>query len=521
MSISSKIDKQNQKITDNTIIIIATVDHKKENITTWNKEKEKEKDLIRKGIGFFVQHNNKKMIVTAGHVIRNTKQIFGLKIIKDGMDAIKIDLMLVINSIEFDIGILVLADEYLTDKLFVNPLTLDDFKFTLPKEKDKVKLIALDTVDDQDGIFYKSKISKWFVKNITIEQIHSNNIPKSVLINISSIDIFESIVISYNGLSGAPCFDIENKIIGMIDMAPSDQDIFENVEINIIPILSIQRIIKEYVEYNMYKGICSLYFEHEFVTNKLFKHLHNLNNNYVKITNNYSINYGNNKYKLEIGDVLLYIDNNYIDDNGHIYYPELKYKVPIHTYIMMNYISNETINITLIRNNNLINLKIIATPIWKYLFVPFSTNYGKNKTYVIYKDIIFIEISEDLIEQYVKQNEQLIGPFIEHHIHTKFREGKGKGEEERIVVLIDLVESPNPRRNIINKINHPLFEHTYSKPKPPIKYVPSLKKINRKKIININDVKKILYNKNKDKDKDKEFEFEFEVEFNNNVIIKY
>lgn len=491
---------------ENTIIILTTVDSKKNDIRCWGKKSDEKYDdkIVNKGMGFVVRYEGKIIIITCGHVIRNAKKVYGLKIIKDGIDVIKFELISVVDAIEFDIGILVPQDDLLIDKLFPNPLTIDDFDMTLPKEKENIKIIAMDIVDDKDSIFYKTKVSNWFVKNITIEQIYSNNIPENILINISSQNFFESFVISYNGLSGSPCYNSDDKIVGIIGLEPADQDIFDDVEINVLPIMITFRVIKEYIEYDYYYGACTLYFKSKFVGNDNFKKIHNFNEKYLQVTNNYSIPYEQSISKLENGDVFLFLSDNSIDNNGNVYCPILKYKVPIQTYCMLNFNSSDTIELTVVRNKSKTNLSIQAVPIWKYIYIPFSSNYDGNKNFVEIDGMVFVEISEDIIEYFVGNGIDIVGPFIDVHTTNKYRK-----DNERIIVLIDLAN-----KDVIEKINYQEFEQTYSNEESETKYVPTLRKMNGKKIINILDLKSKMKS-------EKCSNIELELEIGNNVIIKF
>ena len=410
------------------------------------------------------------MIVTCGHVIRNTTKIYGFKIINKGTSAIKFELDILVDAIEFDVAILKPKNNLLATKSFSNPLTINDLELTIPNINDKIKVLAMDTIDDEKNIFYKTNISNWLVKNISIEQIHSNNIPESVLIDISPDNLFESIIINYNGLSGSPCFNSNNKIIGLIGLEPTNKDIFDDIEINLFPSMIIYRVIKEYINNGMYNGVCTLYFD--YIKLDEVNRVNGVNG--IQVTNTYSILYENSKSKLKKGDILLEVSDNKIDENGNIYCPIVKYDIPIHTFIMLNYISNDIIDVNVKRGKQIKLLKIKAVPIWKYLYIPFLTN----NEFVKLNNMIFVEISEDIIEHYQSNNTNLIGPFINVHMNNKYRNNKGN----HIVVLFNVTD--NKIKEKINNIDRQII---YSDDN--IKCVPTLRKLNGKKINNIFDLK--------------------------------
>lgn len=469
----------------NAIIILTLIDSRKEDLIYWTKTKKQYvSDKVRKGIGFVFEQDKKIMIITCNHVIKNAAEIYGLKIIDNGMDIVKFELKSVVNAIEFDVGILKPTDETLLRDLFPNPHTINNFEMSLPQKNDNILLLEMSRTDD---IFYKTNILDWSVKNITIEKIAGENVPENVLINVSPSNVYES-GDSYNGMSGGPCFDSKNKIIGIVGLGEDDEII------NIIPAMAIFRVIREY---NKYMGACSLYFESKLITNDKFR-----DKKYVQITNNYSFTHKKNSSMLKNKDILLYISKNSINDDGYVFCPVLKYNIPIETYCMLNFVNSEIINIDVIRKNKKINLKIKAIPINKCCYVPLSIS---NKKFVEFNGMTFIEISEDIIEFFsTKKNIDIIGPFIEK---KKYRKKKSK-----IVVLIDLVN-----KDVIEKINYRLFKNKYQivrdsiiENKNAIKYVPTLLKINGKSINNISDICEKRYSN-----------IELELETGNNMIIEF
>ena len=107
------------KFKDNTIIVISQCS---QNIFSDGKEDEDEDEDVYNGIGFVVKNKNKNKlyVITAGHIVKDSKYIIGLKIIKDGIDVIDFQLRLVFYSAEFDIACLEFANKDKYTSLFPN-----------------------------------------------------------------------------------------------------------------------------------------------------------------------------------------------------------------------------------------------------------------------------------------------------------------------------------------------------------------------------------------------------------------
>lgn len=468
---------QNINLIDNLIVVLGTLDNKKCNKQKWLKHKRRN-NLYSKGIGFIYKHQNNKYFITSSHVIRNTKKVYGIKIKENKIDFYKFELSILVNSIEFDIAILKANDKQLINNLFKQPFSFSNIEKKVPKVNNKIKIIAIDTINNINECF-RIKISNWNVNNISFQKVISNSIPESLIINVLSRNFFDNNIINYSGLSGTPCFDINDKIIGFISMTDSDQNIFQDVNIDLLPSINIFRVIKEFTRTNMYNGICDFCYKIE--------------DN--KIINNYNIK----KNKLLKDDVIESINNNIVRD-GYIYYSKIDYKIPLRTYFMMEYYNDQQVNIIVSRNNRKKKVNQKTFSVNDYYKIPLSC---KNTKYFVYDDMVFIQITEDIIEYYSEKGFRIIGPFLDS-FETIFNHKKNKS----IIILIDLLSKNN---KLIDKIDSPLFTRSYKNKNSLIKYTPTLKKLNGKYIKDLNDLKKKIKNKNN--------LFDFEIETNKIISI--
>jgi hypothetical protein len=408
------------------------INFKGKSILSWEDD-----DIETDGVGFVIKYKEQLFVITAGHVVMHHGLITG---IKNGKSC---KLNLVVYSPEFDLG--VLTSNNLLD-LIDKPII--DIEKIIPAEKENVYFT--------NGL---DLFNRFIVSDVSLEQINSFNIPHNILITIAHdeskcrYNIFEC-----SGLSGSPCF-VNDKLIGYISMMDPN---CKKLELNVTPTVCITRVLDEYIDTNKWKGICMLY-------SKISKN---------KVKKSYSIMY-NKGDRLHTKDKIITINSLKVKD-GMVYDRQIGDTVLLNTYIMMNYRAGDKINMEVIRNKVKISININAIPVNRYSIIPTLINY-KNR-FVCYNGMIFVELSEQLIQQYyLLKDKQLVGSFNKIYHDIKY-----KNKKKRIIVMIDASEK------IINQLDNDLLKKCYNDRTFMYKYVPTLVTANNKLIKNINTLKRVL-----------------------------
>jgi hypothetical protein len=265
----------------------------------------------------------------------------------------------------------------------------------------------------------------------------------------------------------------------------------ENSKLKVIPSVTIMRFIDEIRLTNRFNGICTIVGK---FTKCDFELTENNKQYGVLIEDNYDINYNNYDYKDKHSymnprknDIIVKIEDSEITKTGKIYDKCTGVELDFQTYLALNFTCGDTVSMTILRCNKKRNddykekkIVIRARPIesMKYVQITF------NGLIVDYKGFLFIEMSEDIILNYYNLGID-IGQFLDKYlIVTPYR-----NEQEHIVVLIDIDKNRISKKNldIVNTTGLPLMNKTE-------KYymIPILKKINKKRIFNLKDLKQSL-----------------------------
>lgn len=223
------------------------------------------------------------------------------------------------------------------------------------------------------------------------------------------------------------------------------------------------RFIREYIQYKNFYGLCDLLLDCT---------VHNITVNdrdYVglRILDNFKINYNNNPLtqtktcgkNIKHDDILYKLDNIIFTDGAELYYENLNCNMPISTYIALNFIMDELIPLEIYKekDNKTEKINVKACPISLYRIIPISYN---NK-FFRYKDLIFVELSEDRIDYYSSKEliETINDNFIEYPFNAK---------QLKLVIIVVTNNS---------KIEHAI-----------------IKNIDKKKITSLDDISNILNN---------------------------
>ena len=236
-----------------------------------------------------------------------------------------------------------------------------------------------------------------------------------------------------SGCSGSPCVNNNNEIVGIITQYNTEID-----SLQILPIIYVLHLINS--------------------------------DNFYTLPNTI------NKYNI------IYINDEKVE-NGLVFSQKIQYTIDIYTYTTLN--CNEKIKLTIEQKNKKKDIYINVIPTDYNTYIPFFFN---NK-YISYNNIIFVEISKEIIEYY-----RLVGPFFKY----LFLDNK---KDKKIVVPIE------------NKSNLKL-NNLFSNDSQFVR-VSTIYKINNKKISNLDDMNEIIL-----KNKKSELKIEYEYDINKYETIK-
>lgn len=236
-----------------------------------------------------------------------------------------------------------------------------------------------------------------------------------------------------SGCSGSPCVNNNNEIVGIITQYNTEID-----SLQILPIIYVLHLINS--------------------------------DNFYTLPNTI------NKYNI------IYINDEKVE-NGLVFSQKIQYTIDIYTYTTLN--CNEKIKLTIEQKNKKKDIYINVIPTDYNTYIPFFFN---NK-YISYNNIIFVEISKEIMEYY-----RLVGPFFKY----LFLDNK---KDKKIVVPIE------------NKSNLKL-NNLFSNDSQFVR-VSTIYKINNKKISNLDDMNEIIL-----KNKKSELKIEYEYDINKYETIK-
>lgn len=380
-------------VRDNTLIIFCV-----DSALEW-KEKVREEEYFCTGHGFVCEGN---IIITNYHVISLCKNIYTdygeLEVLK--------------KSYNNDIAILKFKDNDVFDN-FPNPIPINSFNQNIPKKYDEINFIEI----DED----KQNIHNLYVENVS----YDNN---KIYINCDYKE-------KANGLSGGPCFNNNNEVVGIITQYNTENNLLQ-----IYPIIYVLQLLKS--------------------------------DNFYTLPSNVD------KYNI------LYINDEKVI-NGLVYSQNIQFNIDIYTYTILNY-SNQKIKLTIQQKKKIKDVYIDVIPIDYNTYIPFFFN----EKYIKYNNIIFVEISKEIMEYY-----KLVGPFFKY----LFLDNK---KNKKIVVPIE------------NKSNLEL-NNLFSNDSKFVR-VSTIYKINNKKISNLDDMNKIIL-----KNKKSELKIEYEYDINKYETIKF
>ena len=449
-------------------IIQSNIDNK----ITYPKLTHKEVTLQSLGIASLLKLDNKLYVLTCHHCINNTSNyelIIGKNKYKCSVAFISEELELALLNFEYDIK--------------SNFLSVDDFECDIILIDKELKINTLNLTKYVE----KNKFSKFELKcsfiETKLETVESINMPKMPFITLHLKDKFDDDFI-IDGISGSLVSGKNNKIIGIVTS-------INNSTIQIIPSVIICRFLKEIKDTGEFNGLCTIVGKFS-VCN--FETDLRQQRNGIYVENTYNMNYNNYNYKnlekganLKNSDIIIEINNKQVNKNGYIYDDKMKSDIHLTSYIALNYtcgtlIPLKIMRLTKLNNNDYKEKKILikARPLqsMKYIKTIFS---GKTFTY---NGLVFGEISEDIINNYIK-----VGIYIGLSLQDYYLVNPYRNDDERVVVLLDINRKllSDQLIKVIDKLQLPLINtvnKNYS--------VPIVSRINKKKIVSLDDMVSIL-----------------------------
>jgi hypothetical protein len=317
---------------------------------------------------------------------------------------------------EFDLTLIEL------DKIYKTALNLDMFDNIYPTVGEDLRLIMYDTkrIDQKIQIDRKEKICK--VIKIDYDNLSSYHRTKIPYIYLSS----ESIIKEYpdlGGISGSLIINKKNKIIGIVSNIQQPENL-----LMIIPSYNCYRLIQEIISRGQTDGICSIVGKSgPIIGNKNYKSGH-------MIIKSYGVNYGSALNGIKDNDIITKIDNLDVNNFGQVFDSNCNSHIRLPAYIALNYITNSVINLEIQRSIN--------GSIWSQLKIPItlrpinSTTYLPdifNGKYYEIQGLIFVELSEDLIDYLEDININLIGVVEKYRKYSPYR-----NHNQKAIALIDI-----------------------------------------------------------------------------------
>ncbi|QKF93774.1 peptidase S1 Pa clan [Fadolivirus algeromassiliense] len=429
-------------------------------------------------IGNLLTINNNTYVITCFHCIKNTMEQY--IIINDKKYKCKTKYI----SDELELACLEVIGFHANENCF----TVYDFDLNINHINHDVEVLScdIDTFCKKNDII-KLKIDAKVINIIDTgyDKLKSLNIPIIPRYSLQLIKSFDDIY-ELSGLSGS--FIMYNeKIIGIISS-------IENSLLNVIPSNVIMRFINEIKLKSSFNGLCTIVgkfqscdFTKESSYEKVYGQI---------IENTYNINYNNYDYNiskmipcntLKKSDIIIEINGMKLNNSFKLYDSKMDYYLDFRTYIALNFICGDKIPLKIMRSTQKDpndyterNIFIYARPLASLRYIPISFN----NNLITIGGFTFIELSEDIINNYINIGVNIGISFSEYYLKNPYR-----NDNEYIVVLLDIDKT---------MINNTLLENTNEFGFPLINIngkiysMATISKINKRKLQNINEFKKLL-----------------------------
>jgi hypothetical protein len=436
------------------------------------------KETFNTSVGTLIKCNGEFLILTCSHGIENSTNIH---IYIGDHDKYKAKIRII--SPELDLGLLEVINLNIDGVNNNNIINFDTYN--------KNKVIE-HKIGDVINIISKKINEKKIKKNILNGVI--NNIYIGDGIGLTSIKLpyydillekklFKNIE-SIKSLSGSIVLNNNNRVVGIISKISQDSP-----HIIISPYICIEKFLNEYMYNNKFSGLYNI----PLVTDAI-PVTSDITGLHVKKT--FGIIYDSKtdilgkskKKKILNNDIIVKVNNEYLNKNGNIYCDEFGIEFPLSTYIAIFSHKSKFINLSVYRKNGssheLIDINILPRLNKTMIYIPKITN-----QYYKYNGFIFIELSINMIENLYLHNKYLAGSCVEKYQNSPFR----NDSSQKIVVIID---SNGECSESVKFGLHPNFPFIKINKKKNIYALPVVVKVNNVKIKNLDhfiDILKINY----------------------------
>lgn len=374
------------------------------NYIDYDEQKIRKKMKKRFGNGFFVKIENVVYIVSCFHIIErnNMKNIvyYNYEGKKNVFEAKQI-----LYMEEYDISILI--PKY---NVIINHY------YTVEELDNKLDCIINSKSYIQTYLFNNSLVRNEYSK---IECHYMGIMEEKVVSNIlfgheiPCINVLINEKIDINGMSGSLIF-IDDKPMGMI--IANKKNIISSLPLClIIKLIQINKNKNEKMGSIIFSSnICEIILENTTkFSNKNLKNIFKdkkINGHYILDSHDISyVALDKNKKEFNFNfmksDIIIMIDNKFIEDNGYIYCDKIGYNIKISTYFLLNMNKNEYHNIVICRNDNIDVYKIKSNCLKN--MIPY--NIGKKTEYCYYGGFVFAELSDRMLEYFKEKNILIYG----------------------------------------------------------------------------------------------------------------
>ncbi|AYV77297.1 MAG: hypothetical protein Barrevirus30_2 [Barrevirus sp.] len=433
-------------------------------------------NIAKVNIGNIFKIDNKKVVLTCYHCIRNTNN--GILLLEDGQAEGHQCPTILCAAPELELGVLSLNEpENIRVSINHNYNTISDLHFPLNEFITGKTVFTIETFDIdayiKTGILTKIDMDCTFF-DISFTSHISFNMPQIPFIRVSLNNKYHDIS-DLSGISGSPVRDKDGRMIGLLSSVCIDTYVY------IVPAISINLVL---MHYDNFSGIASLTLHTSpcaFDKGELKSNLINgllINNTYGQ------------KGSLSKNDVIVEINGQSLNENCKVFDPKLKIYVNYDIYIALNYLNGEQLPLKIARPKKkaVTNYKekdIIVTlkSLDSMKYVPIKFN---EKTYE-FGQMTFIELTEDLINDFSDQ-----GFYVFNSVKDKYIDNPYRSTENFIVILLNINKEglSYPVKKMINNIGLPLVPNrTGSQYSLTI-----VKKINGHPVNCLNDLIKYSYN---------------------------
>ena len=389
------------------------------------------KNFVLSGKGYLISHNNNLYALTCYYTIKNAYKLMMFV----HSDREEIEMMVVSFSDELDLALL--KPIHKTDICVSKDTNMSNI---LPHEGDTLYV-------------YNNKKYITQASGIIFDVQQCFNMPEVPYINIISQDI------PLTELTGSIVLNKNEKIVGIVS------NIHNNV-INIIPSISIHRFLTESYKHKHFYGLCGIIAKYDYC--ELSDTITGI---YIQKT--YGINYNLNKkkkrYNLKQHDVVCGVAGTMLDKDFCIYYDDVGYRVPLHTYIALNYMKDDVIPLTIYRKT-MKNIKINARPVSTARYLPITYN----KEYINYNGFILLELNEETLDM-CRENGFIFPTILNEYMSNN----PYRNLQHHIVALIDIID-----KSKYIDLPFPVIEDN--------RVMLILSKINKKTVLGLNHAKKLL-----------------------------